>query len=65
MKDLKDFILEVERSDDVYVVYFGDKTMYNFYYTEEEAQKETDSLNNEVSDNHAFYKKEPKKNIEK
>lgn len=65
MKDLKDFILEVKQSDDVYVVYFGDKTMYNFYYTEDEAQKEVDSLNKEVSDNHAFYKKEPRKNIEK
>lgn len=65
MKDLKDFITEAESSNDVYVVYFGDKTMYNFYYTEEDAKKEVDALNKEVSSNNAFYKKEPRTNIEK
>ena len=65
MKDLKEFILEAESSDDVYVVYFGDGTMQNFYYSEDEAQKEVDSLNKEVPDNKATYKKEPRKNIEK
>jgi hypothetical protein len=65
MKDLKEFILEAESSDDVYVVYFGDGTMQNFYYTEDEAQAEVDSLNKEVPDNKATYKKEPRKNIEK
>lgn len=65
MKDLKDFINEAQSSDDVYVVYFEDKTMYNFYYTEDEAQKETDSLNKEMPSNKAFYKKEPRTNIEK
>lgn len=65
MKSLQEFILEAESDSDVYVVYFGDKTMKNFYYTEDEAQKEVDSLNKEVPDNKAYFKKEPRKNIEK
>jgi len=65
MKDLKEFILEADSSNDVYVVYFGDGTMQNFYYTEDEAKAEVDSLNKEVPDNKATYKKEPRKNIEK
>ena len=63
MKSLQEFVLEAE--SDVYVVYFGDGTMQNFYYTEDEAQKEVDSLNEEVADNKAYFKKEPRKNIEK
>ena len=65
MKSLQEFITEAENSNDVYVVYFGDKTMENFYYTEEEAKSAVDSLNKEVASNNAFYKKEPRKNIEK
>ena len=65
MKSLQEFITEAESSDDVYVVYFGDGTMQNFYYTEDEAKAEVDSLNKEVPDNKATYKKEPRKNIEK
>ena len=63
MKSLQQFITEAE--SDVFVVYFGDKTMQNFYYKEEEAQAEVDKLNKEVASNNAFYKKEPRKNIEK
>lgn len=65
MKDLKEFILEAESSDDVYVVYFGDGIMQNFYYTEEDAKAEVDSLNKEASSNKAYFKREPRKNIEK
>ena len=65
MKDLKEFIIEAESSNDIYVVYFGDGIMQNFYYTEEDAKKEVDSLNKEVPDNKAYFKKEPRKNIEK
>ena len=43
MKDLKEFILEAESSDDVYVVYFDDGTMQNSDYTEDDAKKEVDS----------------------
>ena len=39
----KEFILEAESSDDVYVVYFGDGTMQNFYYTEDDAKKAINS----------------------
>ena len=65
MKSLQEFITEAESSDDVFVVYFGDGTMQNFYYTEDDAQKEVDSLNKETPSNKATYKKEPRKNIEK
>lgn len=65
MKDLKEFVMEAESSNDVFVVYFGDGTMQNFYYTEDEAKAEVESLNKEVPDNKATYKKEPRKNIEK
>jgi len=65
MKDLKEFIIEAESSNDVFVVYFGDGTMQNFYYTEDEAKAEVESLNKEVPSNKATYKKEPRKNIEK
>lgn len=65
MKDLKEFIMEADSSNDVFVVYFGDGTMQNFYYTEDEAKAEVESLNKEVPDNKATYKKEPRKNIEK
>lgn len=65
MKSLQEFVTEAESSDDVYVVYFGDGTMQNFYYTEDDAKKEVESLNKEVPDNKATYKKEPRKNIEK
>ena len=65
MKDLKEFVMEAESSNDVFVVYFGDGTMQNFYYTENEAKAEVESLNKEVPDNKATYKKEPRKNIEK
>jgi len=63
MKSLQEFVLEAE--SDVYVVYFGDGTMQNFYYTEDEAKAEVESLNKEVPSNNATYKKEPRKNIEK
>ena len=65
MKSLQEFITEAESSNDVYVVYFGDGIMQNFYYTEDDAKQEVESLNKEVPDNKAYFKKEPRKNIEK
>lgn len=65
MKSLQEFITEAESSNDVFVVYFGDGTMQNFYYTEDEAKAEVESLNKETPSNKATYKKEPRKNIEK
>ena len=64
MKSLQEFITEAESSEDVYVVYMGDGTMENFYYSEDKAKSAVDSLNKEVASNNAFYKKEPRKNIE-
>ena len=57
MKSLQEFITEAESSNDVYVVYFGDGTMQNFYYTEDDAKQEVESLNKEVPDNKAYFKK--------
>lgn len=65
MKSLQEFITETESSNDVYVVYFGDGIMQNFYYDEDEAKKEVESLNKEAESNKAYFKKEPRKNIEK
>ena len=61
MKSLQEFITEAESSEDVYVVYMGDGTMENFYYSEDEAKSAVDSLNKEVASNNAFYKKRTKK----
>lgn len=66
MKSLQEFIIESEnKSEDVYVVYFGDGIMENFYLTEEEAKNKVEELNKENSDAKASYKKEPKSKIEK
>ncbi len=65
MKSLQEFINESESSDDVYVVYMGDGTMENFYYSEEEAKSKVDELNKENSDAKASFKKEAKSKIEK
>lgn len=64
MKNLVDFLNE-NKEDNVYVVYMGDDTMVNFFYTEKEAEIEKNKLNQEAPDNEAYVKKEPKKNIEK
>ena len=42
MKSLQEFITEAESSEDVYVVYMGDGTMENFYYSEDEAKAKVD-----------------------
>jgi len=70
MKSLQEFITESEKiteneSEDVFVVYFGDGTMENFYYTEEEAKSKVEELNKENSDAQASFKKEAKSKIEK
>ena len=64
MKDLKDFVLEVEDKD-VFVVYFEDGTMYNFFYDESEANKVKDDLNKETSTNKCEVKKEKQSKIQK
>ncbi len=65
MKSLQEFITEAESSEDVYVVYMGDGTMENFYYTEDDAKAKVDELNKENPDAKASFKKEAKSNIEK
>lgn len=66
MKSLEEFVIESEKQDeDVFVVYFGDGVMENFYYTEDEAKAKVEELNKENSDAKASYKKEAKSKIEK
>lgn len=67
MKSLSEFIAEAEAGisdDDVYVVYFSDNTMENFYYDEAEAKKIADKLNKECPANKCTIKKEKKSNFE-
>lgn len=67
MKSLSDFIAEVEANvpdPDVYVVYFNDGTMYNYFESEDEAEKTKDSLNKECPANKCEIKKEKKSNFE-
>lgn len=66
MKSLQEFITETENnSDDVFVVYFGDGTMENFYYEQKEAEDKVEELNKENPDAKASFKKESKSKIEK
>ena len=66
MKSLEEFVLEQEKqNEDVFVVYFGDGAMENFYYTEDDAKAKVDELNKENPDAKASFKKEAKSNIEK
>jgi len=52
MKNLKNFINEAVISDDkVYGVFFDDGTMYNFYYTPDDANYMVDKLNKEDINN--------------
>lgn len=64
MKTFSEFILEAEDKD-IYVVYFEDGTMYNFYYDESEANKVKDDLNKETPTNKCEVKKEKKSKVEK
>ena len=52
-------------AESVYVVYFGDGTMENFYYDEKDAKEVADKLNKEMPSNKCTVKKEPKDKIEK
>lgn len=79
MKHLKDYITEqaTEQAtevtpnanegagEEVFVVYFGDGTMYNYYTEQKEAEAQRDALNKEVPENKAEVKKEPMSNIRK
>ena len=64
MKSLRQFVMEVE-AEHVYVVYFEDGTMENFYYDEKDAKEAADRLNKEMPSNKCTVKKEPKSKIEK
>ena len=65
MKTLEEFILEKESKEQVYVVYYENGEMENYYTDEEEAKSKVEELNKECEDNKASYKKEPKSNFEK
>ena len=65
MKNLTEFISEAQNaSNDIYTVYFGDGTMYNYFYTEKEANEVKDKLNKEASSNKCVVKKENRTTVE-
>ena len=61
MKDLKQFIME--NSQDIYVLYYDDDTMYKFYYDEDEAKKEKEEQESQFPAFKLHIKKEPISNI--
>ena len=65
MKSFTDYIKESEVKNNVFVVYFHDGTMYNYYTDSDEANKVKDQLNQEESDNKCEVKEEPLSNFVK
>ena len=65
MKSIISYIKESEEKNNVFVVYFNDGTMYNYYTNKEEANKVKDQLNQEMPDNKCTIKEEPLSNFEK
>lgn len=57
-------VIEAE-ADQVYVLYFADGTMYNFYPDKDEAEKEKKTLEKESKDNKLTIKTEPLSNFVK
>lgn len=64
MKDLVKYLNEKQAGDVVYGVFFNDDTMYNFYYTSDDAQQIVDKLNAEDSHNKCKIVTMPKTDIE-
>lgn len=63
MKTLNEYNTLLEAQDkkddnDVYVVYFNDGTMFNFFYEPEQADIMVKKLNEEVPSNKAYAKQE-------
>lgn len=62
MKTLNEYNTLLEAQDnndnDVYVVYFNDGTMFNFFYEPEQADIMVKKLNEEVPSNKAYTKQE-------
>lgn len=62
MKTLNEYNTLLEAQDkndnDVYVVYFNDGTMFNFFYEPEQADIMVKKLNEEVPSNKAYVKQE-------
>lgn len=65
MKNLSNLDINEAETRNVYVVYFKDGTMYNYFNTKEEAQEQADELNSESEINGAEVKQEPITNFEK
>jgi hypothetical protein len=59
-----DVVIEAEE-DEVYVLYFDDGTMFNFYPDKGEAEKEKERLEKESKDNKLTIKTEPLSNFVK
>ena len=67
MRNFNEFVKEnkKEQDDVVYIVQFGDGTMFNFFYTKEEADIICKQLNAEVESNNAKVVKTPLSEIVK
>ena len=70
MKTLTEFlqesvqVQETASDDNVYVVYFEDGTMDNYFESKDEADARAKELNNEVESNKCTVKEEPRSNFE-
>lgn len=64
MKNFTEYIKEAT-ADQVYAVYFGDGTLYNYSPDETEANEWKNKLNTEVPSNKCTVKKEPITNFQK
>ena len=66
MRSITEYIKENNNeNNNVFVVYFHDGTMYNYYTDSDEANKVKDQLNQEASDNKCVVKEEPLYNFVK
>ena len=73
MKTLNEFIHEAQEvkevketkeQDNVYVVYFNDGTMDNYFESKDDAEARKEELNKEMPDNKCEVKEEPRSNFE-
>jgi hypothetical protein len=63
MKKLEEFVNEEKSSEYVYVLYYDDNTMYNYYLSEEDANKVKSEQEEKFPAFKLTVKKEPISNI--
>ena len=67
MESLTNYLKQIYEADEekVYVVYFADGIMDNYYATKTEAEQRKSELNKEAPSNKCTVKEEPRTNFEK